>query len=109
MNRIRTAGSACEQVTAGAVDELLDGPIGGTEVADEDALMILGPPFEHRGDECNAEAPAPVPAEVRQARTFVVLALGQIRVCELSYWNEHESVAKTLKSTRECKMEIVSL
>src|SRR6266481_3875559 len=109
MNRIRTAGPAREQVTAGIVDELLDGSIGGSEMAHENALMILGPPLEHRGDECNAEAPAPVPAEVRQARTFVVLVLGQIRVCELSYWNEHECIAEALVSTCEREMKIVSL
>jgi hypothetical protein len=88
MNRIRTAGSACKQVTTCAVDELLDRPISGSEVADENALMILGPPFEHRGNECNPEAPTPIAAEQRQARTFVVLVLGQIRICELSYRND---------------------
>jgi hypothetical protein len=56
MDRIRTAGSPRKQVTAGAINELLDGPIGGSEVADEDALVILGPPFQHRGHECNAES-----------------------------------------------------
>src|SRR5229473_7071329 len=109
MNRIRTAGSAREQVTAGIVDELLDGSIGGSEMAHENALMILGPPLEHRGDECNAEAAAPVPAEVHQARASVVLVLGQIGVCELSYWNEHECIAEALVSTREREMKIVSL
>src|SRR5712692_2272735 len=88
MNRIRTAGPAREQITAGVVDELLHSSIGGSEVAHKNALMILGPPLEHRGDECNPEAPAPVPAEVHQARTFVVLVFGQIRICELSYRNE---------------------
>src|SRR5437899_11215946 len=109
MNRIRTAGSARNQVTAGAVDELLYGPIGGSEVADQDALMILGPPLQHCSHECDPEAPAPVSAEVRQARAFVVLILGQIRVRELSYWNEHERVTETLKSAREREMKIVSL
>src|ERR1700724_201862 len=99
MNRIRSAGSARKQVTAGAVDELLDDPIGGTEVADENALMVLGPPCQHRGNECNPEARAPVAAEVHQARTFVVLVLGQMRICELSYRNDHERIAKTLKAT----------
>src|SRR5712692_6700065 len=109
MNRIRTAGPAREQVTAGIVDELLDGSIGGSEVAHKNALMILGSPLEHRSDEGNSEAPAPVPAEVRQARTFVVLVLRQIRVCELSYRNEHECIAEALVSAREREMKIVSL
>jgi len=109
MNRVRTAGSACHQVTARAVNELLDGSIGRSEMADEDTLMILGPPFQHRGDECNPEAPAPVPAEVGQARTFVVLVLGQIRVRKLCYWNEHERVAESLETARQCEMKIVCL
>jgi hypothetical protein len=58
MDRVGTAGSACHQVTARAVNELLDGPIGRSEMAGEDALMILGPPLQHCGDECNPEAAA---------------------------------------------------
>src|ERR1700730_1779072 len=109
MNRIRPAGPAGKKVTAGVVDELLDGSVGGSEVAHKNALMILGPPLEHRGDECNAEAPAPVPAEIHQARASVVLVLGQIGVSELSYWNEHECIAEALVSAREREMRIVSL
>jgi hypothetical protein len=55
------------------------------------------------------KASAPVPAEVRQARTFVILVFGQIRVCELSYRNEHERVAKALISSGEREMKVVSL
>src|SRR5260370_41002761 len=100
MNRIRSAGSARKQVTTGAVDELLNRPISGSEGTDQHALMILAPPFQHRGHESNAEAPTPVAAELRQDRTFVVLVPGQIRICELCYRNDHERVAKSLKTTR---------
>ena len=94
---------------ARSIHELPDSPIGGSEIADQHALMELGPPFKHRRDECDAEAAAPVAAEVRQARALVVLVLGQIRICELADWNEHESIAKTLKASCQSKMEIVSL
>src|SRR5712692_1871114 len=109
MNRIRTAGAAREQVMAGAVNELLDGSVSGSQMADEHALMILGTPLQHRCHKCDAEARAPVSAQVRQARAFVVLVLRQVRVRELSYWYEHERIAKALVSTREREMKIVSL
>ena len=72
-------------------------------------MVILGAPFEHRGDKCNAEAPAPVTAEVRQARALVVLVFWQIRICELGYRDEHESVAEALKGACKREVRIVSL
>ena len=74
-------------------------------MADEHALMILRAPFEHRGDECDPEAGAPVPAQVRQARAFVVLVLRQVGICELGDRNEHEGIAETLVSTRARRNE----
>src|ERR1700756_4190568 len=104
MNCLRAACSTSKQVVTGVVDELLHTPIGGSEMADKHALVVLAPLFEHRGDECDAEAPTPVTTEVGQARTFVVLILGQVRVRELRYRYEHERIAEALISASECKM-----
>src|SRR5260370_13827377 len=109
MIRTRRAGPERKKVPASVGNDELFGPRGGIEVAHKNPLIILAPPLEHRGDECNAEAAAPVPAEVHQARASVVLVLGQIGVSELSYWNEHECIAEALVSTREREMKIVSL
>src|SRR5215472_2058513 len=109
MDGVRTTCSASKQVVTGVVDELLYTPIGGSEMADEHALMVLAPPFEHRGDECDAEAPTPVTTEVGQARTFVVLILGQVGVRELRYRYEHERIAEALISASESKMKVVGL
>src|SRR5689334_4331633 len=109
MDRIGAARSACNQILTGAVDELLHRSIGRSEVADEHALMVLGPAFEHGGDEGNAEAPAPVPAEVREARSFVILVLGQIRIGELRHRHEHEGIAEALIGAGKRKMEVISL
>src|SRR6516165_8715418 len=109
MDRIGAARSPSDQVMAGAVDKLLHSPIGRSEMADEHALMVLSPAFEHGGDEGDAEAPAPVAAEIGQARGFVVLVAGQIRIGELSHRHEHKGVAEALVSAGEREMKIVSL
>src|SRR5260370_41528627 len=109
MDRIRSAGPARHQIVARPVHELCDDSVGRCDVAYQNALMVLSPPLEHRGDERDAETGAPVSAEIRQTRSFVVLVRGQIRVRELAYRYEHECVTETLKASRQRKVEVVSL
>src|ERR1700719_1097881 len=76
---------------------------------DENTLVILSPSFEHRSDECNPEASAPVAAKVRQTGALVFFVFRQVRVCELSYRHEHEGVAEALISPGERKVKVVGL
>src|SRR5579864_3020354 len=106
MARIRSARPARHQVMARSPHKLPDAPIRRSEIAYQYALVILRPSLEHRRDEGDAEAAAPVAAEVGQARPFVVFVLRQIRVRQLAHRNEHERVTETLKASRECEVEI---
>src|SRR5262249_28086734 len=78
LNRVWSAESARHQVMTRSPHELPNGLISGTEIAYQHALMILRSPLEHRGDERDTEASAPVAAEVGQARSLIVLVFWQI-------------------------------
>src|SRR5580692_10657084 len=67
MERIRTAASACHQVMARSAQELADRCVGGSQVGDQYALMVLCAPLKHRGDESDTEAAAPVAAQIGEA------------------------------------------
>ena len=57
-------------------------------VRDEDGLVVLRSPRQHRGDKGDAEAGALIAEEIREARGFVVFVLGQERVGHLTYRDE---------------------
>src|SRR5713101_1380476 len=109
MDRIWRARSAGYEIVARVVNELPNCSVSRRNVRYQHALVILRTALHHRRHECNAEASAPIPAKIGQARSLVVLVPGQIGVCELAHRNKHEGVAETLKNTREREMEIVSL
>src|SRR5260370_40931910 len=109
MDRVRSARAARYQIVARLAHEPPHAWVGGSEVAHQHALVVLGSPLQHRGDERDTETGAPVAAKVHDARSLVVLVSGQIRVGELAHWNEHEGVSEALKGACQREMEIVSL
>ena len=57
-------------------------------VGDEDGLVVLGPPRQHRCDKGNAEAGALISEKIREARRLVVFVLGQEGISHLAYRNK---------------------
>ena len=57
-------------------------------VGDEDGLVVLRPPRQHRSDESDAEAGALISEKIREARGFVVFVLGQEGISHLAYRNK---------------------
>src|SRR5438132_36509 len=75
MDRVWCCSSARHEKMARSVDELADRAISIRKVADQDALVILRAPFQHRGNEGDAETSAPVTAKIHQTGSFVVFVL----------------------------------
>ena len=57
-------------------------------VRDEDGLVVLRPPRQHRCDKGNAEAGALISEKIREARGFVVFVFGQEGISHLTYRDE---------------------
>src|ERR1017187_4028207 len=66
-------------------------------------LSALG----HRRDERNPEAAAPIPEEIGEARSAIVLIRPQLRVRDDVNGHEEETVSKALKSPREHVMPVI--
>jgi len=54
------------------------------DVRRDNSAMKLSPPFQNGRYKGNAETTALIAKQVSQARRFVVLALGQVRICQLA-------------------------
>jgi DNA-binding TFAR19-related protein (PDSD5 family) len=62
MNRVGPARSTGNQIVTRIIQEFSNYIVTGTEIADENALMILRSSRQHRSGECNTEAATPVAA-----------------------------------------------
>ena len=60
--------------------------------------MELVPAFSRGGDEGDTKTASPIPEEIREARSSVVLIRPQLRIGKHVDWHEEESVSQPLIS-----------
>src|SRR5262245_25251477 len=63
--------------------------------------MELVPAFSRGGDEGDTKTASPIPEEIREARSSIVLVGPQLRIGKHVDWHEEESVSQSLISSRQ--------
>src|SRR5262245_60163904 len=63
--------------------------------------MELVPALSRRSDEGDTKTASPIPEEIREARSAVVLVGPQLRIRQHVDWYEEESVSQSLISSRQ--------
>src|SRR6266566_6753615 len=69
--------------------------------------MELVPAFSRGGDEGDTKTASPIPEEIREARSSVVLIGPQLRIGEHVDWHEEESVSQPLISPGQSIVRII--